>query len=214
MKFTFGIITDGANENNLSLVVDSIKKQNIPFYEIIIVGKSNIIVDKNIQFDESIKDKWITKKKNLITESAKYENIVYMHDYVVLNKEWYLGFKKFGNMFDVCMTRILNLDGTRFRDWCIHDPSPLGNSYTGIIPYDIVHLSKYMYFSGTYWVAKKQVMEEFKLDETLCWGQSEDIVWSKQITSKYDFSMNTFSTVSLLKQKDLVVKDYSQGHFY
>lgn len=213
MDFTFGIITDGTNDNNIIAIVESIMKQNIPNKEIIIVGNSSIKVDKNISFDEGIKSKWITRKKNIITEHAKFENIVYLHDYIVFEDNWYEGFLKFGNTFDICMNVILNSNGQRFRDWCIHDPSPFGNSCTGLLPYSIKNLSKYMYISGSYWVAKKKVMEEFKLDETLCWGQSEDIVWSKQVTSKYDFSMNDLSTVRLLKYKDLVIKDYSNGAY-
>jgi hypothetical protein len=71
-----------------------------------------------------------------------------------------------------------------------------------------------MYISGSYWVAKKDVMLEFKLDENLCWGQSEDIVWSKQVSQKYEFTMNTYSVVKLLKYKDLIIKDYSQGVYW
>ena len=68
-----------------------------------------------------------------------------------------------------------------------------------LIPYDIIHLSKYMYISGAYWVAKKDVMLEFPLDENLIWGQGEDVLWSKQIREKYEFNMNTNSSVKLIK---------------
>ena len=33
-----------------------------------------------------------SKKKNIITQNAKYENIVYMHDYIVLDNNWYKGY--------------------------------------------------------------------------------------------------------------------------
>ena len=42
MKFTFGIITDGESDYNLIEVIDSIEKQNIPEYQIIIVGNTRI----------------------------------------------------------------------------------------------------------------------------------------------------------------------------
>jgi hypothetical protein len=56
-----------------------------------------------------------------------------------------------------------------------------------------------MYISGSYWVAKKHVMEEFPLEESLCWGQGEDTYWSKQVRQKYDFTMNVNSEVKILK---------------
>ena len=65
-----------------------------------------------------------------------------------------------------------------------------------------IYLSKYMYISGAYWVAKKEVMLEFPLDENLCWGEGEDVAWSKQVREKYTFSMNPYSTVRTLKFKD------------
>ena len=214
MDFTFGIITDGSNDENIRKIVDSIELQNIKNKEIIIVGNSKVVVDKNIEFDETVKPKWITRKKNIITENAIYNNIVYLHDYVEFCSDWYDGFLLFGDDFSVCMNVILNSDGTRFRDWCIHNPSELGNKYAGIIPYNTKPLSIDMYISGSYWVAKKHVMKEIKLDENLCWGQSEDIIWSNQISKKYEFKINTNSTVKLLKYKELVIKDYSKGDYF
>jgi hypothetical protein len=68
-----------------------------------------------------------------------------------------------------------------------------------LIPYDMTHLSKYMYISGSYWVAKKDVMLEFPLDESLSWGEGEDVLWSKQVREKYKFNMNTNSSVFIIK---------------
>jgi hypothetical protein len=208
MNFSFGIITGGYNDDMLRIVVNSIRELNIENYEIIIVGNTNIKADINIPFDENIKPSWITKKKNIITNIANYENIVYLHDYIVFDKNWYAGYLSYGDNFSVCMNRIENLNGDRFRDWCVWEPSRLGNTGPGIISYDIDDISKHMYISGSYWVAKKSVMLEYPLDENLSWGYGEDVIWSKQVTAKYNFSMNTNSKVSLLKQKDLCVRDY------
>ena len=95
MKFTFGIATtdtaqrmSGNTNNHVSDIVDSIRANNIPnnCYEIIIVGGDNKYQHfhdvHHIEFDDITKPKWITKKKNLITKHAKYDNIVYSHDYV------------------------------------------------------------------------------------------------------------------------------------
>lgn len=214
MNFTFGIITAGFNDEFLQKQVNSIRALNIPKYEIIIVGNTLVVGDVNIPFDENVRYMWITKKKNIITCLAKYENIVYSHDYVVYDIDWYDGYLKFGNEFDISMNVIKNLDGTRFRDWCVWEPSPLGNSAQGIIPYVVSGISKYMYISGSYWVAKKKVMVEYKLNENLIWGQGEDVLWSKEVTNVYDFSMNTHSTVHLLKYKDLCIRDYSNGIYW
>jgi hypothetical protein len=210
MNFTFGIITNGKSDDSLNQVIDSIEQLQIPEYQVLIVGNSLVQRSNTfiIPFDESIKKGWITRKKNLITYNASYDNIVYTHDYVVFESDWYDGFLKFGEDFKICMTKFVNPDYSRFRDWVIWPHN--GNHMDEIvlpereclIPYDMTHLSKYQYISGTYWVAKKDIMMEFPLNENLCWGQGEDVLWSKQIRQKYEFSINPHSTVRSLKYKD------------
>tara|TARA_Y100001963_G_C6615358_1_gene369019 strand:- start:43 stop:714 length:672 start_codon:yes stop_codon:yes gene_type:complete len=218
MEFTFGIIT---GRNLDSRVVKSIYHQNIPSdkFEIIVVG-GDYLEDygdiKHIEFDETIKPMWITRKKNLITKNAKFENIVYMHDYYILDENWYEGFLKFGNNWDICMNKILNKDGSRFRDWVISYDKEFeskdfsleevrkGKSTRYLPPYNY-NKTKNMYISGGYWISKKYVMEEEPLDENLIWEQGEDYEWSERVlwSEKYKYKMNINSTVRTLKEKKL-----------
>ena len=216
MDFTFGIITGGNNDDMLNEIITSIEIENIPNYEIIIIGDSKISKPnvRVIKFNEGSKPMWITAKKNLITNESKYENVVYFHDYIKLNDGWYAGQLKAGNDFKVRMDKIINLNGERFRDWCIwpHNNNKMDGFIERecLIPYDIIHLSKYMYISGAYWIAKKDVMLEFPLDENLIWGQGEDVLWSKQIREKYEFNMNPNSSVKIIKpNKDKVFVETS-----
>lgn len=214
MNFTFGIITgrrdcdESDKDHDLNLIIRSIRSQNIPRYEIVIVGecreKSADVV--KIDFDDSIKANWITKKKNVITETAKYENIVYLHDYVIFEPGWYSGYKLFGDDFDVCSNIVLDSRGKRWVDWTlwyedvlfmnVHDAMPY------MLPYDVIDLSKHMYIAGSYWVAKKRVMQDIPLNEDLAWGESEDVEWSKRVRDKYKFSFNENSVIKFLKEKD------------
>jgi hypothetical protein len=210
MDFTFGVVSNGENQTFINKVIDSIENENIPNYEIIVVG--NVKIERNntivIPFDESIKNGWITKKKNIITNNSKYDNVVFLHDYIVLTSGWYLGHTSLGDNYDIRMDRILNYDGLRFRDWCIwpHNKN-LMDDVIGrecIIPYTFNHLKKYQYISGSYWVAKKDIMLKYPLDETLSWGESEDVEWSFRVRENCDIQMNTNSSVQFLKQKDKV----------
>lgn len=211
MKFTFGIITSPGSDIFIQQIVDSICEENIPEFEILIIGGNTEYEEgtlKVIPFDESQKRMWITRKKNLITQNAKYENIVYLHDYIKLVSGWYNGFLKYGNLFDICMTPILNANNTRFRDWSLWTDIPNTDGRL-LLPYTETKLSKHMYISGAYWVAKKRLMEQFPLDETLSWGESEDVKWSKQVREVYDFKINTNSSVKLLKYKDPIFTEIS-----
>jgi len=216
MKFTFGIITSEKNFKNtdfdfLDLIIKSIKDQNIPEYEIIVVGGKHIEGEnvKHIKFDETIKNMWITRKKNLITENAKYENIVYMHDYICLLDNWYKCFLEYGDDFFICMNKIVNVDDiSRVKDWCLwsDDVNNFLKSNRLVIPYDVENLNKMMYIPGYYWVAKKSVMLENKLNEDLMWGQGEDVEWSLRVRNKYKFSINEKSMVKSLKMMPVMVE--------
>lgn len=207
IDFSFGICTNNGSFNKR--IVESIKRLNIPNYEIIFVGDSGVVSDEhiiNIKFDETIKPKWLNSKKNKITEIARYENIVYIHDYIEFDENWYNGFLEFGNDFEIASSVILN-NNHRWRDWIMLfiDLSPVGrlsnNQY--LLPYNEDRLSKFMYLNGCYWVAKKYVMEEFPLHPDLTWGQSEDVEWSIRVSQKYNFKMNINSTVRILKNKGM-----------
>ena len=221
MEFTFGIITtmekqthETDNQHYVYDIIDSIEKNNIPKdkYEIIIVGGPNYYQDyenvNHIEFDDVTTPRWITKKKNLITEHAKFENIVFSHDYIQYDKNWYKGFLKFGNDWDLCMCIHKAYEGHRFRDWLVWEDPDLCYNVDGydhriaLPPYDY-DKTNYMQISGFWWVAKKYVMEKDPLDENLKWGDAEDVEWSFQVRDKYKYVMNTNSIVEVLKSKRL-----------
>ena len=214
MKLTFGICTIEENKEQLERLIESILKQNIPEYEIIIVGSkpiSNYEFNGNIkfvEFDESIKNGWITKKKNLITSRAKYNNIVYLHDYLLLDENWYLGLLKHGEDFQVLTNKLTRLNGERYLDWTLWEVTKTKyDFYTRVkreclLDYNVNSLTKFMYISGAYFIAKKFVMEEFQLDEKLTWKNSEDVEWSLRVRNKYTFKFNPHSEVTLQIEKD------------
>lgn len=217
MEFTFGIVTDGNSIERIKKIINDIRNQEIPNSQIIVVGGQEIEGIDWISFDETIKPKWITKKKNLITQHAKYENIVFMHDYVTLLPEWYLGMELFGNDWDICMTQIINSNNERYRDWCIwadkdyilndsynNEPGVKSNIIKRILPPYTYNKTQNMYISGAYFIVKKYVMEKYPLDESLVWGQGEDVKWSGQVLLEegYTYKMNIHSKAKLLKRKD------------
>lgn len=205
MDFTFGIVTDGSCRDRIGTMIESIRHE-VPTHEIIVVGGDPIAGTIHIPHDESAGiPMWLAYKKNRITATAKYDSIVYMHDYIALEPGWYRGFVEFGNDWLLCMTPILDITGERYRDWVL-DPSA-ANTRDCLLPYDVIDLSYYMYFSGAYWVAKKSVMQQFPLDESLddSVGQrGEDIIWSRSLNTNHPFTINPLSKVKLLKPNERV----------
>jgi len=199
--WTFGVIY-GNNPVFLSKIIASIEEQKIPEYEIILIGDSSLtnhIEEKNnikkINFNENILPMWITRKKNIIAHLALYENISVHHDYVSLAQGWYENFNEFGYDWDVCMTRIQQLDGTRFRDWVRWDP-------VEFLDYKDNTQTQNMYVSGSYFCIKKQFFINNPLDERLIWGHGEDVEWSKRIRNTWNYKCNWKSKAILCKHKD------------
>jgi len=232
MNFTFGIVTTSIKDNPfLPTVVASILSQRTEGVEVLLVGdEQDEPYDseqvRTISFKPKQPTGLLSKRKNLITSNAKYENVVYMHDYVALEDGWFEGFEKFGNDWDVCMNVINNRDTSRYRDWClwgvdkgyhprshvIHEPWSDGMTFygsTAMAPYDLKCEPPYQFYaSGAYWVAKRQTMMDFPLDSSLSWGQGEDVEWSLRTFPHSKYVMNTHSSVRLLKQKDRCLPDY------
>jgi hypothetical protein len=89
MDFSFGIITSVHTQQYLENTIRSIIDQNIENYEILVIGGKNTFLNsfredkhfiRHIKFDEDVKKKWITRKKNIIIEESNFENIVFLHD--------------------------------------------------------------------------------------------------------------------------------------
>lgn len=235
MDFTFGIITSGGYDNFIVQIIESIIRNNIPNYEIIIVGNTKIKGTDKIKifyFNENIKAGWITRKKNIIVLNAKYENIVLLHDYVKLGNNWYEGFLKFGDNYDWCITKIFNKNGTRFRDYTLfpyevdylnifYSPGKDIDRYFDnycLLPYDFennIKTNKYMYISGSYYVIKKSIAINNLLDENLLHCRSEDVEYSKRLHSKgIIIKCNKHSDVIFLKQKDSIHWEREIHPFY
>lgn len=223
---TFGIITNGKEVSRVNRVIDSILPQfRSASDEIIVCCDKNhtYLPAKNISAFRFNKDAWITRKKNLIAQEAKNNIIVLLHDYIELLPGWRSNFDMYGYDWDVCMHQILNLDDTRYRDWCAWDDPNIGSPWTcldvwcpegkvfngrpHLVPYSY-NKTQYMYISGAYFVCKKKVLLDCPLDENLVWGQGEDVKWSIEIRNKYKYVMNEMCKVKLLKQKDVILPCY------
>lgn len=200
MKWSFCITTDGLSPDRVIKIVESIEAENIPEgdYEIIVIGGNPIglPVVKNLSFDDSTRRGWITRKKNILAQAAKFDNLVIMHDYLSLVPGWYAAFEKFGDDWDVAMCKIAQPDGIRFRDWV------LWKDGVHFVDYADHSQIRDMYVSGSLMIVKKQFMIERPLNERKVWGQSEDVEWSVAARKVWRYKMNADAAIRLLKHKE------------
>ena len=199
IQFTFGIITIYEDKQRLQEIIESIRNLNIPEYEILFVGggdSSEIDGEdiRKIDFDESIKERWITKKKNIIVKEAKYESIVLMHDYHIFDKDWYKNFVEFGTDWEICSCPQYLITGSRNpMDWSLWDKPGHGRAW--FLDYNDWSQTQYMYISGGFFIVKRNVMIEEPLDESRGWNEEEDVEWSYRVRDKYVMKCNGKSIV-------------------
>jgi len=203
--FTFGICTDGTQNERIHKIIDSIEQEcPIHNYEIIITAPIDISIPRinttTLKIEDLGRQMWITKHKNEQARLAKYPNLVLMHDYIKLLPGWYRGYCNFENCWQVAMNPILNLDGTRFRDWMIWD-GDYHNGKIRFLDYDVDDQIHNMYISGSYFVVKTDYFRENPLDENRVWGQGEDVEWSLRLRDCWYYKLNRLSLVQFLKQK-------------
>jgi hypothetical protein len=201
MRVSFAIITDGSQEARINEIIDTIEALNIPEYEVLVCGGRSSILPltrantRHLAHDEDSgtaehqrRTWWITGKKNSATREARFEHVVYFHDYHVFDPDWYTELLAFGPDFDICMHRVLTLYGHRMFDWCTFDhPSAPPHSY---VPYERLDCLPFQYIPGGYWIGKRQFMLDNPLNETLFSGQEEDVEWSKRIRTWANIRMN------------------------
>jgi len=195
-SWTFGVITRKGSEKNLKKIIDSIRKLKIPNYEIILCGHTNLKLGndtKLIFFDQQDDKGWITKKKNLICNSAKYENLCVLHDHNSIHNDFYSGFKKYGNYFDALFIQsIVAKNKLPDRQWTkLTFPfnHPLNRSWFFRVfldfavhtPLDKRDWAYQVGIPGYCTTLKKRVWKKVPWDERLFWDGGEDYDLSKRI---------------------------------
>ncbi|MFQ5531487.1 MAG: hypothetical protein ACE5ES_02625 [Candidatus Nanoarchaeia archaeon] len=173
-RWSFGIISGGNKIDQIDKQIEIIKNLKIPSYEIIICGKYKETKDNKINYIEfdDFGTGWITGKKNVIAENAKYENMVIMHDRIMPNKDFYEGMKKYGNYFEVLSCKVLNDKKERCGDWMTYG-NPF-NKVSRIGDLDYRDWDKYIWIDGALFIMKKAVWRQVQFDENLFWNQGED----------------------------------------
>jgi hypothetical protein len=185
-RWTFGIITNGKKPALVAALVESIVRQGIPSYEILICGLHDAALHpdaliRNIE-DVVLEDDVrapIAAKKNRIIRGASYNNLCILHDRFFLPDDWYVNFRRYGNQFDILCLPTLDRSGRRFSvDWMTFC-YPLGKTSTRNAPLRYSRWAPDVIVQGGVIVCKRHLVSEYGLNETLHWEELEDMHFSK-----------------------------------
>ena len=225
-NWTFWIITNWERIEWIEKVIQSILKQEIPNFEIIICWK---LIDKSIiekynlkyvEFTEKDEIWWITRKKNLVVQNAKYENLMIMHDKIILDDNWYNWMQKYWNNFESlsCITK--NIEGKRYSDWKVVLWKDLYFIKNKIYSKIRKNVDKWVYkeslwfdqyylnyndwdvhssIVGHFNILKKRIASKVQWDENLYWNCAEDVALSSDIHANgFLNKFNPYSEVTSL----------------
>ena len=194
-KWSFGIISNGQRDELIEKIIKSIHSQDIKEYEIIICGTYNGSIDnvKYLPFSKRDKLGWISKKKNIIVENAKYENICMLHDRLLFTPNWFKNMKKWGNCFEHIGSAQV-YEGIRSNDYLLHESIP--NKPFGFASLmDYKDWDKSTFNAGQLHIAKKRFLKKIKWNESLFWGEPEDLEISELLTQQGYILRNNSSSV-------------------
>lgn len=186
-RWSFGIITDGRKKPLVDRLVRSIASQGIAECEILVCGPyafedtaatcSLRLID-DVSHPGDIRAP-ITAKKNRIIRAAAHNNLCILHDRFVLPPDWHDKFTRYGNHFELLCLPTVDDERRRFSvDW-MRFSLPLTSrvSRNQSLPYH--EWTDEVIVQGGVIVAKRHVIESFKLDERLHWEELEDMQFSK-----------------------------------
>jgi Glycosyl transferase family 2 len=177
--YSFCIISNGRRREKLRQLIDSIRWQQIPTYQIIVAGKAESRDDIiYIPMEEAAREGKISLMRNTAAEHSKYDCIVFLDDDIVLTPTWIDGVVKALPTTDLIATRLLNLDGTRHWDWAST------GGQRGQILLDYNTRDSFIYLTGGNIIAKAYVWETVRWDPNLGYGEKEDVVFSRDAFMK------------------------------
>ncbi|AUB40396.1 Glycosyltransferase, GT2 family [Nostoc flagelliforme CCNUN1] len=206
--WSFGVITQGKRKEFVEKLLDSIIEQKIPEFEIILVGDyihqiNDEYVDKVkiIPFSQQDDKGWITKKKNIIAQNAKYENLLVVHDRFILDKNFYSGMCRYGNSFSILTCKQEMYDGWRTPDWV-----SINNSHAWATPafMEYEDYSPLVYCNGGLTIIKKTIALQHPWNEMLFWNQAEDVELTHRLFRHgYFLRLNPYSKAIVLHQNNV-----------
>lgn len=175
--FTFGLILNKNNENNIKEFINSIKGKITSDYEIIIATAKNVENSDNYSNIKFLNTANLNNAqiKNLICLNAKYSEILIAQEGIILGKNFENDFKSAGHYYGIKVPKVIDIEGNRLKDWCYC----IGNN---IQVMNYKDYSEHSFISAGVVLIRKAFALQHKWDETI--DKEEDLAYSKTLNEK------------------------------
>jgi GT2 family glycosyltransferase len=177
--WTFGLLTLGTDRDRVLRYVRSIEQSSPGDYEILVVAPQELdwLVGvprvRQLVFSERDDRGWITRKKNLICEQAKFSDILICHDRFELAADYFTAWERWGYSYGIAAPRVVLRDGRRGLDWAVASSQNDSWSHGGLLDYRAY--SHYAYVPGGATALRKAFWQRFPWNENLYWNEHEDV---------------------------------------
>lgn len=189
----FALVTDGRKPASVQAFVESVlamEGRADARTEILICGPPQVLealgplanavrlVDQPTSFATQ---GWITRKKNLLVDSARCDTIVVAHDRYVVPADFLRRLEAFGYDFDVLAPRQQTADGMALPDW-VAAGDHLAWGVPGWMDHGDYH--PFIYVNGGVLIARTELLQRVRWSELLFWGQAEDVDLSRRLSDQ------------------------------
>ena len=128
MDISFVVVSNGKKRSKTELVLRSIHYQQIPNYEVTVVGdypKSNGF--NLLSAKKAAKKGLLGRMRNMACEASNYDFICIMDDDMILSLDWYKNLLKYTEKFSILTSQVKLPDGTRFWDRACYQSPKYGH---------------------------------------------------------------------------------------
>lgn len=178
--WTFAVLTLGKKVDNVVRFLKSIRDHEpVPGdSEILIVGPQNENYDKYrvkyIDTKQFRDDQYaeISKKKNVVIETASKTNLMIVHDRFVLGDHFFEGFEKWGYDFDFITVSQYTEDGQAYPGYAATNEYMRFSGQVWVT--ELRHLYDNQYLNGGLIIFKTHTAKMIHFNDMLMWDQMED----------------------------------------
>ena len=168
--YSFCITAGGQRPKKLERLLESIRNQRIPQFEMIVAGlfesRSDITY---VPMEAAARAGQLTVLRNAAAARSRHAHLVFVDDDIIFQPGWFLALQPHADDHDLFACRLLNLDGTRHWDW-----NTFGGP-RGHVLLDYHTTDDHLYITGGMGIMKAQVWETIGWDENRGLGEGEDI---------------------------------------
>lgn len=219
-NISFCILNHGHSDESLERCINSIRKQAVPRYEILVCSGEGEQADVIFfHHEEWARRGEINKMRNQLCTYASNEFIVLMDANIELAPDWYNSMMQ-ADCYDIISCRLSNPGGERVVDWAY-------KLKEGTIPLPLNYdeWTTKAYVSGILMVIRRSIWEQLRFNENLLLNQDDDLdfcIRASKIsyrigvfpdaTAVYHIDENTFKSRKYITFKELkIAEDYKSA---